>query len=114
MNQPMTNTLLEQENLSYRGRGGTSAENRPLGFRPAFMDTETGAIHVSCFANGTPAPIHLLDGLPSELVLARDGSGRVSRVKASVVSGFVLDECFFTREEAAARRGAAIPAETWH
>jgi hypothetical protein len=55
MNQPMTNTLLEQENLSYRGRGGTSAENRPLGFRPAFMDTETGAIHVSCFANGTPA-----------------------------------------------------------
>jgi len=35
------------------------------------------------------------------VVLARNSSGRVEAVKQSVVSGFVLDRHFFTRDEAA-------------
>lgn len=101
MNQVMTETRLQQENRTYRGSGGISQENRPLGFRPAFLDTETDTIYASCFANGCPAPFHLLDGLPQELVLARADSGRVAAVKASIISGFVRLGRFYTRDEAA-------------
>ena len=48
-----------------------------------------------------PAPVHLLDGLPEEVVVARHPCGRVEKVKASVVSGFVREARFYTREEAA-------------
>jgi len=44
----------------------------------------------------------LLDGLPNELVVARNAQGCVTRVKSSVVSGFVRDQRFYTRDEAAA------------
>lgn len=114
MNQVMTDQRLEQENRNFRGSGGISEENRSLGFLPAFLDTETGRVHASRFANGQPAPIHLLDGLPPEVVLARDANGRVARVKASVVSGFVLEERFFTREEASSWLGQSRAPELAH
>jgi hypothetical protein len=47
MNQVTTQTVLEQESATYRGRGGISAENRSYGFRPAFLDTESGAVYLS-------------------------------------------------------------------
>lgn len=100
MSPVMTQTVLAQETTTYRGRGGISAENRSYGFRPAFLDTESGVVYVSCYTNGQPAPLHLLDGLPDELVLARNPIGRVTRVKGCVSSGFVRDGRFYTREEA--------------
>ncbi len=102
MNVTMTPRKLESENARFEGSGGVSAENRDIGFRPAFLDTRTRTIHLSRFGDGRPAPFHLLDGLPDELVLARHACGRVAKVRASVVSGFVRDGRFFTREEAAA------------
>ena len=101
MNQAMTEGVLRQENRVFRGTGGISQENQSVGFRPAFLDSDTGIVYPSLFANGQPARVHLLDGLPEELVLARHASGRVSAVKQSVVSGFVLRERFYTREQAA-------------
>jgi len=106
MNQVTTQTVLEQESATYRGRGGISAENRSYGFRPAFLDTETGVVYVSCYPNGQPAPLHLLDGLPEELVLARNPAGRVTRAKGCVSSGFVRDGRFYTREQAACQVSA--------
>ena len=100
-NAAVTEQSLERENLRHRGTGGRSADNRSLGFRPAFQDLETRAIYLSRFANGCPAPCHVLDGLPRELVLRRRPCGRVAAVKPSLVSGFVRDGCFYTREEAA-------------
>jgi len=97
----LTGQRLEHENLRHRGTAGVSAENRSLGFQPAFVDRETRAIYLSRFANGRPAPCHVLDGLPRELVLRRRACGRVAAVKPSLVSGFVRDGCFYTREEAA-------------
>ena len=99
----VTEQRLERENLRYRGRGGVSAESRPLGFQPAFADRETRAIYLSRFADGRPAPCHLLDGLPRELVVSRRPCGRVAAVKGSLVSGFVRAGRFYTREEAAAQ-----------
>jgi hypothetical protein len=84
-----------------------TAESRPFGFQPAFADRETGAIYLSRFADGRPAPCHLLEGLPDKHVLGRRACGRVATLKPSIVSGFVRDGRFYTREEA-----AALVAET--
>jgi hypothetical protein len=101
--QRITANTLAAQNIQYRGTGGVSAGNRCLGFVPAFKDTETGVAYRSCFADGQPAPFHMYEGLPQELL---EGGGRASskstsNVKCSVIAGFLLDGCFFTREEAA-------------
>ena len=93
---------LAMENSRYAGTSGCSAGNRAHGFRAAFLDRDTGRVYPSAFADGRPAPVHVLDGLPPELVLARAADGRVSAVTAGVVSGFVRDGRFHTREEALA------------
>jgi hypothetical protein len=71
---------LEMKRAAHRGTGGTTAENRHLGFAPAFMDSSTGRVYQCTFADGRPAPFHVLDGLPDALVIARDRRGRPSRV----------------------------------
>jgi hypothetical protein len=99
---PLSKAQLLHENRAFEGTGGRSEENRAAGFLPAFFDTETRSVYRSRFADGRPAPFHLIDGLPRELVVARHLSGRVAAIKRSVVSGFLLGGRFYTREEAAA------------
>ena len=100
MSQAMTEARLMQETRLHRGSGGISAENRGHRFRPAFLDQETGTVYASRFGDGRPAPFHLLDGLPDEVVVARDALGRVAAVKSSVLAGFVRGGRFHSREEA--------------
>lgn len=102
MEQTLTKTSLAPENAMYRGTGGVSENNRQLSFQPAFIDRATCTVYLSCFPDGRLAPCHLLDGLPPDVVLARGEHGHVQRIKASVVSGFVHDGRFYTRDEAAA------------
>ena len=102
MNLTLTKNSLALETARYRGTGGVSENNRSLGFQPAFIDRETETVHWSRFPDGRLAPCHLLNGLPAELVRARDKQGHVTRVKSSLVSGFVHDGRFYTRDEAAA------------
>jgi hypothetical protein len=73
------------------------------------MDARTRKVYASTFADGTPAPFHLLDGLPDELVVARDRRLRPSQVRGSVIAGFSRNGRFYTRAEAAAlvRAGAS-------
>ena len=101
MNLEMNLQTLQRQNVEFLGTGGRSQENRSLGFRPAFMDQETSAVYQACFADGRPAPFHLLDGLPSEIVLSRTAQGRVASVKPTIIAGFTLDGEFYTREAAA-------------
>lgn len=101
MDQTMTTAVLKQENREFRGKGGISQENRGEGFRPAFRDAATGRVYSSCYASGEPAPFHLLDGLPDEVVVARHVGGLVAAVKSSVTSGFLRAGRFYTREQAA-------------
>jgi hypothetical protein len=103
INRGATARSLELETRSYGGTGGVSAENRCYGFRPGFLDRHTGAVYLSRFANGCPAPFHILDGLPDEVIVARDEHGRVAKVKASIESGFIFAGRFYTRDEAADR-----------
>jgi hypothetical protein len=97
----MTSQRIRRENRLFRGTGGISQNNRAGGFVPAFCDTETGRTEISRFASGIPASIHLLCGLPNEWVVSRDAGGGVAAVKASVISGFLRDGRFYSREEAA-------------
>jgi len=102
MTMLLTETQLRRENRSFEGTGGRTEENRGCGFEPAFLDTETGRTYRSRFADGRPAPCHLLDGLPGEVVVERHPCGRVAGIKGSVVSGFLRRGRFYTREEAVA------------
>ena len=97
----LTQHSLWKENKLFRRTGGVSHENRRFHFEPAFRDQETGMIYPSCHGDGSPAPCHLLDGLPPSLAVTRDGSGHVTAVKSSVVAGFTRGGHFYTREEAA-------------
>lgn len=91
---------LAAQNHRFRGTGGVSRENRSHGFAPAFRDARTGALYPSRFANGTPAPMHVLDGLPDCVVVRRNPSGQVVQVEHSMVAGFIRDGRFYTREDA--------------
>ncbi len=101
MKSVMSEERLKQENELHHGTGGRSAENRDLGFRPAFLDFETQAIYPARFADGRPAPFHILDGLPDEVIVDRTATGRVVSAKASLISGFVRNGYFYTRSAAA-------------
>jgi hypothetical protein len=98
---PMSSFALATENARFAGTGGVSRRARAFRFLPAFRDSGTGQVYLSRFADGHLAPIHMLDGLPDQVVVARHGR-RVTAVKASIVSGFVRDRRFYTRAEAAA------------
>ncbi|MGH8656038.1 MAG: hypothetical protein ACREYE_29390 [Gammaproteobacteria bacterium] len=43
----------------------------------------------------------MLEGLPEQLALRRDASGKVIALKGSVSAGFVRESRFYTREQAA-------------
>ncbi|MCB1907404.1 MAG: hypothetical protein KDH15_08550 [Rhodocyclaceae bacterium] len=107
MNANTASQQLRDENARYAGTGGVSAGNTHLGFRPAFRDRLTARVYPSCFADGRAAPFHLVDGLPPEVVEGRDAAGHVTRIKASLESGFLRMGRFFTRAEAIALIGAA-------
>jgi len=92
---------LAHQNQAYAGTGGTSQGNHERGFSPAYMDAETGKIVASSFTDGRPAPIHLLCGLPDEWVVEQGFNSEGPKLKESIVVGFVKNNIFYTRAEAA-------------
>ncbi len=101
MNKAYTTQQLQQQGVQFQGSGGCSEGNRDYGFEPAFLDSDSGIIYPSRLANGLPSPVHSLNGLPDNLVLARDIHGNVTAVKGSVISGFSREGLFYSREECA-------------
>ena len=97
----LSNQVLAQQNHMFQSTGGVSQGNREQGFRPAFLDQSTGTSYLSRFADGRVAPLHVLDGLPDELVVERDMNGHVMAAKDCVIAGFICSELFYTREQAA-------------
>ncbi len=97
----MNDAQLCEENRQYRRTAGVSQRNKGMGYVPAFRDCETGRCEPSRFADGSPAPIHLIAGLPDEWVVNRDTAGNATAVKGSVIAGFLRDGRFFTREQVA-------------
>jgi hypothetical protein len=100
----LTPEQLRQDNQYFKHTDGISDNNRDKGFRSAFLDMATGCIYLSRFGDGSLAPLHLLDGLPDELVLQRNAEGCVIAVKQTVIAGFLYHDRFYTREQAAQLR----------
>lgn len=98
---------LNWENRHFEGTGGVSRENACAQFAPAFRDNASGQVETSRFADGSPAPVHVLEGLPPQWVAMRGEDNEIVRVIPSVEAGFVLDDKFYTRAEAADYMAAA-------
>ena len=98
---PLTRKRLRRDNLAFAGTGGVSPVNRRARFEPAFRDDDTGRVELSRYADGAPAPMHLMEGLPEDWVSERDAGGCPCALKPSIVAGFVRDGEFYTREQAA-------------
>jgi len=97
----LSNQALAQQNHVFRSTGGVSRGNREQGFRPAFLDQSTGTRYLSRFADGRVAPLHVLDGLPDELIVERGMNGHVMTARDCVIAGFLRGGLFYTREQAA-------------
>jgi hypothetical protein len=97
----LTELTLRSENRHYASTTGISQCNRALGFRPGYLHRATGELSLSRYADGRLAPIHLLDGLPEAWIERRDQHGHVTAVDSEVISGFIRDGRFYTREQAA-------------
>ncbi len=96
----LTDMALRRENALYANTRGVSQNNGSLGFRPGYFNRHSGEWVLSRFSDGSLAPVHVLDGLPESWVSTRDAQGHVAEVSPEVVSGFVRDGLFYTREEA--------------
>jgi hypothetical protein len=70
------------------------------GFVPAFLDTESGMVYLSRHTDGNLALLHVLDGLPPDLIEARSATGKPTVAKTKVLAGFVREGRFYSRDEA--------------
>jgi len=89
----------------WEGRGGTSAEVRHLGLRPAFRYRLTGEVFYD-----PDMLIHLSTTVPREFWAEVDAEGDLKRFVPGIEQGFVFPEDptrFFTRAEAAEAAGMA-------
>ncbi len=103
MGRLLTRARLAWENQRHKKTRGISQNCHHAGYAPAFQNRLTGETRMSTFADGSPAAVHLLDGLPDHWVISRDADNHVTEVLDTVVSGFVRDGVFFTREQVAQR-----------
>lgn len=97
----MNIVTLKRENRAFRGTRGVSRNNRSSGFRPAFLDKKSGRVEVARLSDGKPAPVHVISWLPKEWATSVDTDGAVLGLKPGVISGFVKDGVFYTRQEVA-------------
>ncbi len=99
--EQLTRETLRTQNQRYSHTAGVSRHNHRRGYLPGFLDQETGSMYPSCKADGSLAPIHMMDGLPESLITARSASGRAAAVKRTVIAGFIKEGHFYTREQVA-------------
>jgi hypothetical protein len=68
-------------------------------FAPAFLDTETNAVHLSAYENGELAEVHVFDNLPEELVIRDPFNKQIIGVNDRLQIGFVLKDQFYSEAE---------------
>lgn len=105
MTDALCKSQLQVENDSFAGTTGVSELASSKRFIPAFKDSESGRVELSCFASGAPAPVHVLEGLPVDWATRVDDEGRPAELKTTIISGFIREGVFYTREEAAQASG---------
>ena len=101
MNRQAVQLDLKRENAIFAGTGGVSQHACKARFLPAFKDVDSGRVELARKPDGRCATSHIISGLPPEWARERDDDGRISAIRAGIVAGFVRDDVFYTREEAA-------------
>ncbi len=99
MCERFTDSLLPADAAGSVEAGGTG-HAPAAGFCPAFRDEADGEVYVSRHADGSCAPVHLMEGLPEKLVVERDTAGHPLALRRDVTPGYLYRGQFYTREEA--------------
>jgi len=76
-----------------------SVKTLDRGFAPAYYDSATETVYLSRYSDGSKAPVHVLDGIPCNLF--PDGNEKSGELPDTIIVGFVRDNRFYTREQAA-------------
>ena len=82
---------------------------------PAFKNILTGQVRLSRDSKGHVSPIHRLDYLPTTWIAQCDQAGRPCKLKSIIIAGYMWNDRFYSRAEAAAvlndRSFTPIPAQ---
>ncbi len=73
---------------------------RFMGILPAFRHSLSGETHLSCEKDGTIAPTHRVDSLPSKWLLCNIDNSEC-KLKDTVEKGYVVMGHFFNQQDAA-------------
>jgi len=101
MSRPNDQLAVRAASQEYLGTCGESATAKNVKFVPAFRNMLDGRVERARFPNGKPAPMHLIGGLPREWAVRCDEAGCVLEISDDIEAGFVRDDQFYTREQAA-------------
>jgi hypothetical protein len=88
---------------------GVSVYSHASGYVPAFRKAGTCEVRLSAFADGTPAPVHVLEGLPATWVSRHGAAGGALVLANDVEAGFIRDGRFYTLPAAADVVGPGAP-----
>lgn len=102
--------LKQDASTLHSGQSRTAQQPNCLnGFTPAFLNAESGDIAFAKFANGFPAPVHIVEGLPENWFKQPNKKSGKEDLKQEIVSGFIREGHFFTREEATQQLASEKP-----
>lgn len=95
MRQPLHSSApaLRRDAQPVRARG---LQTLGFGMLPAFREPVSGETHLATNRDGTPAPAHLLEGLPEAWVEERDDHGQVVSLKPGIIAGFLRNGRFYS------------------
>lgn len=97
----MENRRLAIQASDYPGARSVPHHVADAGLTPAFLDKRTGRIEIARTRVGLPASTHVIDWLPREWAKSVTDKGRVSSLRPEIISGYIRDGIFYTREEIA-------------
>ncbi|MDH5472623.1 MAG: hypothetical protein OEY87_04075 [Gammaproteobacteria bacterium] len=95
----LTQAQVNQQYNNFKKSGATLFSDAAFGFMPAFKDLKTEETHLSTYDDGTPAVLHVLDGLPVAWIGEWGDDGRPDSVRAGVIAGFMRGGCFYTIDD---------------
>jgi hypothetical protein len=74
-----------------------------FGFMPAFMQVSTRETHLASYLDGSPAVVHVLDGVPHYWVESWGHDGRAMSLKTGIVAGYMRAGHFYTLHDILSR-----------
>lgn len=92
-------TQVDSQYINYKQSGPALFSDASFGFMPAFMDVFSEEVHLATYADGIPAVLHVLEGLPAKWIAEWGEDGRPNSVRTGVIAGFMRGGCFYTIDD---------------